>query len=116
VLAVGEQLWGQVDNHTLRMTTGLAGGVGCGYEELCGVLSGGVMVIGAEHGRTEPDADDAECNRLVCLYRDRFIEELGNSRCLDLRDSGFGGDGPWPCSNLIERATRVLLGVLEEAR
>jgi len=116
VLAVGEHLWGEVDDHTLRMTTGLAGGVGCGEQELCGVLSGGVMVIGAQHGRTAPDVDDSECHRLVCLYRNRFIEELGHSRCMDLRESGFGGDGPWPCSNLIERAARILLEVLDEAQ
>lgn len=115
MLAVGEHLWGEVDDHTRRLTTGLAGGLGCGYQELCGALSGGALLIGALYGRTAPDQDDSECNRLVCLYRERFVEELGTSRCFDLRESGFGSDGLWPCSTLVERAARILLEVLDEA-
>ena len=43
MLAVGEHLWGEVDGRIRRMTSGLAGGVGCSYEELCGALSGGAL-------------------------------------------------------------------------
>jgi hypothetical protein len=72
------------------------------------------MLIGGVCGRTGPDQDDAECNRLVCAYRDRFRAELGTTRCFDLRESGFGSEGQWPCSTLVERATRILLEVLAE--
>ena len=115
MLAVGEHLWGCVDEMALRMSSGLAGGVGCSNEELCGALSGGAMLIGGVCGRTGPDQDDAECNRLVCAYRDRFTAELGTTRCFDLRESGFGGEGQWPCSTLVERAAGILLEVLSEA-
>jgi C_GCAxxG_C_C family probable redox protein len=114
VLAVGEHLWGGVDDRIRRMTTGLAGGIGCSQEELCGALSGGVLVIGSLYGRTSAEANDDECNRLVCSYRERFIEEFGTSRCFDIRESGYGSEGIWPCSALVERATRILLETLAD--
>ena len=114
MLAVGEHLWGGVDDHTRRMTSGLAGGVGCSYQELCGALSGGALIIGSLHGRASADEDDAECNRLVSLYRDRFLAHFGTTRCQDLRDGGFGSEGQWPCSELVFQATRILWGVLSE--
>lgn len=110
---MGEHLWGQVDDRVLRMTSGLAGGVGCSQQELCGVLSGGTMIIGAQYGRTLPEEDDSECNRLVCLFRDRFVEAFGTARCCELRESGYGSDGQWPCSTLVERATKLLLDTLD---
>jgi C_GCAxxG_C_C family probable redox protein len=114
VLAVGEHLWGSVSEIVLRMSSGLAGGVGCSQEELCGALSGGAMLIGGVYGRTGPEQDDAECNRLVCAYRERFEAGLGTTRCFDLRESGFGSEGEWPCSTLVDRAAGILLEVLAE--
>jgi C_GCAxxG_C_C family probable redox protein len=114
VLAVGEHLWGEVDDHTRRMTSGLAGGVGCSYQELCGALSGGALIIGALHGRTSADEDDTECNRRVSLYRERFLEHFGTTRCFDLRESGYGSEGRSPCSALVDQATRLLWQVLSE--
>ena len=111
---MGEHQWGHVDDNVLRASSGLAGGVGCSEEELCGALSGGAMVIGGIYGRTDPETDDDECQRLVCAYRDRFAQEFGTTRCFDLQESGFGSEGQWPCSVLVERATGILLGVLAE--
>jgi C_GCAxxG_C_C family probable redox protein len=96
------------------MTLGLGGGVGGSHEELCGALSGGVLMIGALYGRTSVDEDDDECYRRVCLYRDRFLEHFGTTRCFDLRESGFGSEGLWPCAALVEQATRILWQVLSE--
>jgi C_GCAxxG_C_C family probable redox protein len=114
VLAVGEVLWGQVEDRVRRMTCGLAGGVGGSHEELCGALSGGALLIASLYGRTSADENDDECNRLVCVYRERFIEAFGTSRCCDIRESGYGSEGRWPCSTLVERATIILLDVLGE--
>lgn len=114
MLAVGEHLWGGVNDHILRMTTGLAGGIGCGYEELCGALSGGTLIIGSLYGRTSPETNDDECQRLVCLYRERFIAAFGTSRCAAIRESGYGSEGIWPCSVVVERASRILLETLKE--
>jgi C_GCAxxG_C_C family probable redox protein len=112
VLAVGEHLWGHVDDRIRRMTTGLGGGVGGTEKELCGALSGGVLLIGALHGRTRPHEDDSRCQMLVSRYRERFAQELGATLCHELRESGFGSEGTVPCSVLVERATHTLLEVL----
>ena len=113
MLAVGEHLWGEVDDGILRMTTALAGGVGGTEKELCGALSGGALLIGALHGRTDAAKDDTLCGELVTRYRERFLTEFGTTRCYDLRDSGYGSEGKWPCSTLVEGATRILLEVLD---
>ena len=114
MLAVGESLWGEVDDRTRRMSSGLAGGLGCTHEELCGALSGGVLIIGAVYGRARSDEDDTECNRRVSDFRLQFLQQFGAVRCFDLRASGYGSDGQWPCSVLVERATRVLCAMLAE--
>lgn len=114
MLAVGGQLWGGVDERTRRMTSGLAGGVGGTHQELCGALSGGALIIGALHGRVSVEEEDTECYRLVSLYRDRFLAHFGTTCCQELRDSGFGSEGQWPCSDLVDQATRILWGVLSE--
>jgi C_GCAxxG_C_C family probable redox protein len=114
VLAVGEHLWGAVDEPIRRMTSGLAGGVGGSQQELCGALSGGALIIGALYGRASVEEEDDECYHRVCLYRDRFLEHFGTTRCFDLRESGYGSEGRWPCSVLVEQATRMLWQVLSE--
>jgi C_GCAxxG_C_C family probable redox protein len=114
LLAVGEQLWGEVDDRTRRMATGLAGGLGCSFQEMCGALSGGTLLIGALYGRTSADEDDSECNRRACAYRERFLYQFGTTRCQDIRDTGYGSNGRWPCSALVEQATRILWQVLNE--
>ena len=112
--AVGEHLWGQVDNQVQRATSGLSGGVGGTHEELCGALSGGVLIIGALHGRVLADDDDSYCQDLSARYRERFVQKFGTTRCADLRESTYGSDKKWPCSVLVERATHVLLEVLRD--
>lgn len=112
MLAVGGQLWGEVDKQLLRASSGLAGGLGCSYQESCGALSGGTLIIGALYGRTAFTEDDAECNHLVCDYRDRFLQQFGTTCCQELRDSGYGSEGRWPCSVLVESATHILYQVL----
>ena len=112
MLAVGGQLWGEVDDRLLRISSGLAGGLGCGHQELCGALSGGTLILGALYGRTSPDEDDTECNRRVSDYREQFLRQFGTTCCQELRDSGYGSEGQWPCSVLVEGATRILWQVL----
>jgi C_GCAxxG_C_C family probable redox protein len=94
------------------MATGLGGGVGVTLQELCGALSGGVLLIGALYGRTAPDEDDSLCSQLVAQYRKNFLQVFGSTRCHEILDSGYGLDGKWPCSELVERAAGILLEVL----
>ena len=111
---MGEPVWGKVSDQILRMSTALAGGLGCSHQDLCGVLSAGALIIGSEHGRARPGDEDSECNRRVIEYRLRFQQQFGNTRCQDLRASGYGSDGQWPCSALAAGATHMLCQVLAE--
>ena len=74
MLAVGEHVLGELDPRMAKMPTPFAGGVGDTREEMCGALSGGLMVIGALCGRTGPDETDDTALRLATRYRELFAE------------------------------------------
>jgi len=114
MLAVGGHLLGDFDDWMLKFSTGLSGGIGVTYRDLCGALTAGVLVIGGIHGRTQLSEDDTRCQELAALYRDRFAQELGSVYCHELRAEKYGSLGQEPCSVLVERAARILLAVLEE--
>jgi C_GCAxxG_C_C family probable redox protein len=114
MLAVGEYVFGNVDDQTLKMTTGFAGGIGMTHQELCGALSAGIMIIGALYGRTQPNEDDSLCQTLATNYRNRFVQKLGSINCGELRAERYGSRGQEPCSVLVERVALLLLDILSE--
>jgi C_GCAxxG_C_C family probable redox protein len=116
VLAVGEHLLGKVDAQVRRMATGLGGGVGNTHQEMCGALSGGVLLIGALYGRTGADEDDSRCMQLASRYREEFVRAMGTTRCGELRADQCGSSGTPLCATLAERAAVILLEVLADAQ
>ena len=114
MLAVGEHLLGNLDPLMVKMTTGLAGGVGCTYQEMCGALSAGVLLVGALHGRSDSGEDDQPAFELAASYRQRFAAEFGTTRCGPLREQVNGPGGLGSCSLVAERAARILLELLAE--
>ncbi len=113
MLSVGELKLGPLDQQTVKMTTGFAGGVADSRQELCGAFSAGVMVIGALTGRSDPNQDDQKCFRLVEKYQNQFNQVIGSISCPQLRAEKYGSGGAEPCSVLIQRAANILLDVLE---
>ena len=98
-----------------RVATGFSGGLGDTREELCGALSGGVIVIGALCGRTSLDEDDQPAIERAARYRERFLQTLGYTQCRELRERIVnvpGGLGS--CGALVERAALILMDVLDE--
>ena len=67
LLTVGGHVLGDLQPRCARMATGFAGGVGDTQQEMCGALSGGVLIIGGLLGRTSLDEDDAPALALVTL-------------------------------------------------
>ena len=117
VAAVGEYLWGEVDDSIKMISTGFSGGVGGTHEELCGGVSGAAIIIGLLYGRTTNDeAKMVKCKRLISEQRDRFVQEFGTTICQELRDAEFGADEENPCSALIAPAAFMLLDILEEEK
>jgi C_GCAxxG_C_C family probable redox protein len=101
---------------SVRMATGLCGGLGSTKREVCGALSGAVLVIGALFGRVSLAEDDQQAIDLAARYRDRFLEEFGYTKCAQLREKVVdppGGLGS--CGVLAERAAHILLDLLAEA-
>lgn len=97
----------------LRLASPFAGGVGGTREELCGALSGGLMVIGGLCGRKDGPMPDEECQALAAEFRAAFLREFGWVRCCDLKENWVGKSGQATCRELVERAAGVLLSVIE---
>ena len=105
-----------LNTQSLRMATGFSGGLGDSREELCGALSGGVMVIGALYGRASLDEEDEPANRMARQYRAHFLDAFGHTRCGYLRDEVVNAAGPPnSCADLVEKAAAILLELLSEA-
>ena len=81
MLAVGEHILGELAPQAVRMSTGLAGGVGSSHEEMCGALGGGVLVIGGLLGRENASQDDERALRLVQRYREEFLAAFDETQC-----------------------------------
>ena len=111
---MGEHLLGQLEPQSIRMSTAFGGGIGGSRQELCGALSGGVMVIGALHGRTDPSQDDRFCYSLAKQYQEAFLAEFACSQCGPIREGYQKPDGSHGCHLVVERAARTLLKLLEE--
>ena len=116
MLAVGGHVLGKLDPRFVRMATGFAGGVGESKQEMCGALSAGVMIIGALHGRNSLGEDDWPALDVATRYRERFAAELGTTHCGTLYEQVHAPDGLGSCSVVVERAARILLGLLAEQR
>jgi C_GCAxxG_C_C family probable redox protein len=74
-------------NAALKMACGFGAGMGR-KEEVCGAVTGGIIVIGAKHGRGEHD--DRTATELTYLktreLMDRFSEKRGTFICRELLD------------------------------
>jgi len=115
LLTVGEHVLGDVARRNLRMATGLAGGVGNTHQEICGALSGGILVIGGVAGRDGLRDDDGPALGLATRYRERFLSAFSNTQCSKLREMIHSPGGLGTCAVLVERAARILLELLDEA-
>ena len=113
MLAVGEHKWANWDPRYLRLSTGLGGGIGGTRQEVCGALSGGVLVIGGLLGRQDPNANDDEAYALCEEFRTRFLAEMGDTQCGRLRVAIEAPGGPGTCAPLVEQAAGILMDVLD---
>ena len=114
MLAVGEHVLGHLESQSIRMANAFGGGVGGTRQELCGALSGGVMAIGGLHGRTDASQDDQRSYDLAKQYREAFLAEFGYTQCEPIREKFQKPDGSHGCDQVVERAARILLGILEQ--
>jgi C_GCAxxG_C_C family probable redox protein len=115
LLAVGGHVLDDLEPRYVRMATGLAGGVGDTQQEMCGALSGGVLVIGGLLGRASLSESDHRALTLATRYRRRFVAEFGDTQCARLRETAvYASGGLGSCAVLVERAATILLELLTE--
>jgi C_GCAxxG_C_C family probable redox protein len=110
-IAVGDHCFGEVPEVLLRASGPLAGGGGSCYEEMCGILSGGMMMLGALLGRTLPTEDDEAIFALAREYRDRFRALAQHTQCQAIRDTL--PEKEKRCEPIVVAAVRILVEMLE---
>ena len=94
--------------------TAFGGGVGRTFGELCGALSGGLIVIGHLYGRREPSEDWDHPAALGASLRQRFFQQFGTSHCGALRER-FGTEKQMSeCRKVVNTITDTLLQIIVE--
>ena len=116
LLTVGGYVLGDLPPQCARMATGFAGGVGDGQQEMCGALSGGLLVIGGAFGRQRLSESDRPALDLATRYRQCFLAAFGHTQCARLREQVvYAPGGPGSCAALVEKAATMLLTLIDEA-
>lgn len=113
LIAAGERYLDPLPDVLVRASDPFGGGVGGCHEELCGVLSGGVMLLGALWGRVDAGVDDKPLMALACQYRQQIIDRFGSSLCNPIRDT-MPAELAKRCATVVTEATRALVTLIEE--
>lgn len=109
---MGDHLFGKVPEILVRVSCPFGGGVGGCREELCGVLSGGVIILGALRGRLLPTENDEPLRVTTRKFRERLIARYGSSICNPIRNQMPEVDKR--CAPVVEESVRILLDVMQE--
>lgn len=110
MIAVGDYYFGKAPEILIRAACPLAGGGGCSYEEMCGLVSGGLMIMGALMGRVSFEENDDAVQALAREYRERFRALAGHTQCQAIRNSLPEVDKR--CQHIVVGAVRLLLDML----
>ena len=111
-----------IDEKTSALLASSFGGGMGRMREVCGAVSGALMVLGTVHGYSDPKANDEkkELYVLVRQFADRFREENGSIICRELLEgvSTSAGGNPEqrtgeyykkrPCPELVYSAAAIL--------
>ncbi len=114
MLAVGEYYLSPLPSILVRASTPLGGGVGLCRQEICGALSGGILILGALWGRTDPAVNDDLVQALTVKLRDRFLALYGHTACQPVRDLARREDTR--CLPVVDAGVRAVVEIIEEAR
>ena len=110
---MGDHYLDSVPDALKRASGGLAVGI-YSSEEMCGVVSGGTLVLGALWGRDAPTESTDRLRELCQSYRYRFIQRFGTTTCGIVRSQQDAL--PKHCHAVVADGTRILLELIEEAR
>ncbi len=112
MLAVGEHYLAPLPEVLLRVSNPFGGGVvGC-RQELCGALSGSILILGALWGRTSSAEKDDRLKALISRLREGFVARYGSTLCQPIRD--VARDEVIGCLPVVEAAVEMLVPLIEE--
>ena len=112
LFVVGKYLLGELHPQCARIASAFSGGVGRTNQEMCGGLSGGLLIIGSLYGRTDLNADDKQVEAIGKEFRERFLREFGATRCADVKKWLMDHGKPEKCDLVVERGAIILLELL----
>lgn len=101
----------------MKLACGFGGGIRCG--EVCGAVSGAVMVVGLKYGQYIANDIDSKkkCNEITLKFMEEYLKRKGTVLCrellgYDVRDTEarakFPGRQKEICPKAIEEAVLIL--------
>ena len=121
-------LAGRTPEEIMPQMGGFGGGFGGSHEEICGAVSGGVLILSLcfPHSQGADQAAKKNLYRITKTYRQRFFDVFGYSRCGDLLRAKPGVTEKNPaaqrlgvtahCDNMVVTAVELLEALVEEER
>ena len=124
ILASKSDITGISVSDSLKIATGFGAGMAM-MQKTCGAVTGAYMVIGALHGRVNPDDTDArdKTYKLIEEFNNRFIGLHGSLSCRELlgvdlkteegrQEAESQGYFDKKCTQYIEDSERILNDIL----
>ena len=94
------------------VASGFGGGIGSSKEDVCGILTGGVIAMGWLYGRSEPGADITKLKDLTGAFRKRFIERIGSTKCPEILKKLGEQEKMIKCKKLTAEMTGALWEII----
>ena len=128
VAAACADLAGRTPEELLPLMGGFGGGMGGSHEEVCGAISGAVLILSLcfPHAQGSDQAAKRNLYRLSKEFRQRFFGVFGHTRCGDLLRARPGVTDKTPasqrlgvtahCDNMIVTAVELLEALVAEER
>lgn len=95
-----------------NVASGFGGGIGSCKEDVCGILTGGVIALGRLYGRSAPGADINNLKDLIGEFRKTFIERVGSTKCPDILEKLGEQEEMNKCKKLTAEMTGALWEII----
>lgn len=118
VVAAATEVLAHIDHEqretAITCATCFGGGFGKSFAETCGVISGGLIVIGLLYGRSKHDQSWDTPAALADQFRNTFLQKHDTTHCGTLRER-FGEEKQMlECQNLVREGVTELLHLLHK--
>ena len=108
-----KNLESELDPGLVKVASGFGGGVGGTREEICGVLTGGIMAFGLLFGRTSPTEEDAKAKEMATALLARFIQRYGTTQCQGVINQFDEATRSTQCQELTMWVAEIVADILE---